>query len=180
MITPGDYSIASGTLAKEIYDAILSQFGAPAPADSVSFVDSRKKAAAALAIAIAAKANADLIDAGGYTPTFTSVGNISAVGTTFSHLYVRVKGSDKDVVGVCGAKGYTPTAVGQTDARMTVPIATNFTSINEARGPISSAFASMRGGGTFADTTLDEVNLRWYVDAASAHNITYCYLYEVH
>jgi hypothetical protein len=179
MIIAGDYTIPSGTLAKAIYDEIVSQFGAPAPADAVSFDDSRKKAAAALAVGIATRVNADLVDGDTYTPTFTSVGNISAVGTTFVHYWVRTKGT-KDLVWVAGAKGYTPTAAGQCDARMTLPVTTNLASINECRGPISSAIATFQGGGTFADTGTDQANLRWFTSGTSAHNITYAYCYEVH
>jgi hypothetical protein len=180
MIVAGDYTIVAGTLAKAIYDELTASFGTPAAENLVSFTDSKKKAAAAIAAAVALRANADLIDAGGYTPVFTSVGNIAAVGTTQAHLWARFKGSNADVVAVSGAKGYTPTAAGQCDARMTVPVATNFSSSSEARGPISAAIATFQGGGTFADTATDEVNLRWFTSGTTAHNITYCYLYEVH
>ena len=179
MITAGDTTIVAGTLAREIYDAIGAQFGAPAPADAASFDDSKRKAAAAFAAGIATRANADLIDANVYTPTHTIVGGtVSALGTLFTHYFFRLKGA-KDLVAVFGARNVSTSGSGQGQFRLTLPVASNIGSTREARGVAASEVATWVAGRTAGDATNDACTVTINTTAAASYDTHYAFAYEV-
>jgi hypothetical protein len=120
------------------------------------------------------------ITSGTYTPTWTNVANAT---TTTGHTaqYIRVG----NVVTVSGGVDITPTANSTlTRSRCSLPIASNFANAFEAGGGGANVTTAPVGQAVlcFADTTNDEVELRFLSDAAAAgvsRIIYYSFTYQI-
>jgi enamine deaminase RidA (YjgF/YER057c/UK114 family) len=92
-----------------------------------------------------------------WTPTLTAVTNVAA-STASEGQFMRVG----NVVTFSGQVAIDPTIVGNTALRMTLPVASNFASTRQAAGTFApAAFADENVGAILADTTNDELLLRY-------------------
>ena len=125
------------------------------------------------------KSKMDKIESGTYVPLFGNRGGIASLGTTFEHCYHR----SGNIVSINGAKGVTPSSAGQCDFDLSVPFPPSggWSSVNQARGPVSAAAAQFQGGGTFSRTfsSGNTVQVRFFVASAAALNVTYSFQYPI-
>ncbi len=100
---------------------------------------------------------------GTYTPTINNSVNLNALGSTAGFSYTRVG----NIVNVTGNFSHQATTNGTlTSVRISLPVASNFSSSSQANGVIVSCDSvptSDRSSGTiYADTTNDACVARWY------------------
>lgn len=123
--------------------------------------------------------DADTVDglhaaAGTYTPTATIVANLDAV-TVFSTAYLRVGSA----VVVYGSINVDATTAGfTTEVDLSLPIASNFTSIVQAGGVAIGAFLQAAAQ-IDADATNDRVRVRWVPGVTTTTNISFILAYQV-
>ena len=92
-----------------------------------------------------------------WTPTLTAVTNVAA-STASEGQFMRVG----NVVTFSGQVAIDPTAAGNTALRMTLPVASNLAATRQAAGTFApAAFADENVGAILADTTNDELLLRY-------------------
>jgi hypothetical protein len=115
-----------------------------------------------------------------YTPTLTEVTNITG-GSTSNHgtaQYYRMSGNFITVWGeleLSAAAGSTFTTID-----ISLPVASNFTSIYDAKGTCTSlTIGAMTPGFVRADATNDRATLSFWSLGASGHNILYQFSYEL-
>lgn len=117
-------------------------------------------------------------ESGTYTPTVTNATNITGSFTNVSGHYTRI-GAEVDVTVIFSYAGIT-TANTSTQAYVTLPIASNFTSFTDLIGP------GVVAGGTNswtviseAETTLDEAWLIWYPTATGGNAVLAKFTYTL-
>ena len=104
-----------------------------------------------------------------WTPTVTAVTNAAATTASVAQ-FTRVG----DVVTFSGQMTIDPTATGNTAIRMSLPVASNFSSSRQAAGTFApAAFADENVGAILADITNDELLFRYV--AKTTANTTFSY-----
>lgn len=115
---------------------------------------------------------------GTYTPTLTSVANISA-STAYSCMYFRI-GS---IVHVAGKIDLTPTSnITQTSLGVSLPIASNFANEQELAGVGTSPDKQDEVCAFKADTTNDRAELDYVStasDAGTNHSVFFTFTYRI-
>ena len=119
-----------------------------------------------------AGANTNIVLRGTYTPTFTAVTNVTSQ-VTFGNNWTR----SGNTINVTGQISVTSTTTGLTEFRLSLPVASNFTSqYTDCSGSATSFAAS--NGFIYADTTNDQAF--FYVNAtggvATVFGFTFTYL----
>lgn len=115
------------------------------------------------------------IRSGTYTPTATSITNISA-STTRKCNWTRVG----NVVTVCGSVSITTTANGLTQLGLSLPIASNFGTIYEANGNVVTNAIVGHYGVIYSDVSNNYVVIEFtHAGVTSADDFRYTYSYEV-
>lgn len=114
------------------------------------------------------------IDFGTYTPTVTAVTNLDSASLVGTAQYLRF-GS---VVTVSGVVALDPTATGSITARISLPVASNFTSLNQAAGTAQSGDATINGAIT-ADSTNDALTITGNSTTTSVRNVSFTCTYVV-
>lgn len=125
-----------------------------------------------LANAAAARAKILTLE-GTYTPTLTAVTNVSAM-TTAVCTWLRVGNS----VTVSGVITVDPTAVGVIAWRMSLPVSSNFTNINQCGG-VASSFDYAGSYGAFADAANDQASFRGVASDATNQFVSFHFTYQV-
>lgn len=107
--------------------------------------------------------------AGTWTPTLTSVGNVTAT-TAFDSTYTRVG----DVVSFAGRVNMQATAAGAASFRMSLPIASDFNSLSQAAGTVNTQLAGSNiTGAILADTATDTLTVQ--INAIDTSNRAYSF-----
>jgi hypothetical protein len=110
---------------------------------------------------------------GTYTPTITNVANVAS-STAFECQWMRVG----DVVTVSGKVVVDPTAATLTRIRMTLPIASDFGAEEDAAGTAGNRSTTGESGVIFADSTNDEVELRFTPSDTASNTLIFHYTYN--
>lgn len=110
-------------------------------------------------------------ESGAYTPVATAVLNVAAVTVASAH-YMRVG----TVVTVGGLVNIDPTAAGAAQVRLSLPIASNFTTNAQAAGVASSLTESAR---IIADATNDAVLIDYSAVSTANTGFWYTYTYRI-
>jgi len=114
------------------------------------------------------------IDFGTYTPTRTNVTNIAA-STIYSAQYMRVG----TVVTVSGKVDIDPTSASVTsELGLSLPIASNFTSEEQAGGT-GSAIVTTENAGISADAVNNRVSFRFFTTGVANAAWFYTYTYRI-
>jgi hypothetical protein len=117
---------------------------------------------------------------GTYTPTLTNTTNVSS-STAFVCQYMRVG----NVVTVSGRVDITPTAISTTTIlQLTVPVASNFTSSENARGTssLASGTAAETGNGcgaVYSESSSQLVNLRHASTTTGSRSHSFTFTYRI-
>lgn len=114
---------------------------------------------------------------GTWTPTLTNVANVASFGTVSAGAYIRVF----DDVVVSGRVSIDPTSASvNTQFRMSLPIASNFTLFTDVGGTFHAKDSVSLGGAILADTTNDELNFQ-YINTAetAAREFSYIAKYRI-
>lgn len=110
-----------------------------------------------------------------YQPTLTAVANVSAFASYNTTTYQKTG----NVVKVYGRLEITPTAASNTVTQLgiSLPIASNFTSVNDASGIGSTAFGLVSA--LFADVTNDRITLQFPSPNTSNNVISFNFQYII-
>lgn len=112
---------------------------------------------------------------GTYTPTLTNVANVSS-STANASQFLRI-GATTLVSGMLAA---TPTALTtSTSLRISIPIASNFTSIFQCAGTAYTDTIVSEGASIQADTTNHVALMKWVNSSTAARNMYYSFCYQV-
>jgi hypothetical protein len=113
---------------------------------------------------------------GTYTPTLTNVTNVAA-STAYQCQYMRVG----NVVTVSGRVNIDATTTStNTTLGVSLPIASNFASAQNAGGSFSPSAAALSVSGVvFADATNDRASFRILIDSAAANDYYFTFTYLV-
>ncbi|KKW93960.1 autotransporter outer membrane beta-barrel domain-containing protein [Sphingobium chungbukense] len=123
----------------------------------------------------AASGNAiPVLASGTYTPTLTNVTNVTA-STAYQLRYTRV-GS---VVRVSGRVDVDPTAGGTVEVGITLPIASNFTTIYQCSGVAASEVVPGQSAAFFADPMNDRARLIWNTSDTANRGMIFVFEYDV-
>lgn len=111
---------------------------------------------------------------GTYTPTLTRIENVDTPASALA-TYIQIG----NVVLVTGQISVTPTANNTvTILGFSLPIASNFTSLNQANGT-ASALTIAESGGFQSDGSEDVVNLSFLSATDTEHTISYTFSYLI-
>lgn len=114
------------------------------------------------------------LTSGSYTPTLTTVANISAT-TAYSCQYLRVG----DMVHVSGRLDADPTAATTlTQIGISLPIASNFANSNECAGTANASHVD-DSAAIAADTTNDRAQMSWICRDTTNHGMFFTFSYRV-
>lgn len=111
---------------------------------------------------------------GTYTPTAAIVTNLDSV-TAFDATYIRV-GSAAVVSGRIDAN---VTAAGLAELSLTLPVASNFSTINQASGTATIAAVTGETAAIRSNVAGDVVEMRWTATSTVEQSWRYIYLYEI-
>lgn len=111
---------------------------------------------------------------GTYTPTITAVTNVSAT-TARLCTYMRVG----NTVTVSGQLDIDPTATGITVVGISLPIASNFTTVYQLGGAGHAPTVAGHGASIMADTTNDRAQLSYVDSVGSNGTMTFTFTYQV-
>lgn len=111
---------------------------------------------------------------GTYTPTLTNTTNISA-STSRLATYVRIG----NVVTVSGQVDIDPTATGAVLLGLSLPIASNFTTVYQLGGASSSFGIANESYGMEADSTNDRASVKNTAVSTANHTVTYTFTYQL-
>lgn len=115
-----------------------------------------------------------IIETGTYAPTFTNVSNVASFGSVNNATYVRV-GS---VVNVSGRVSIDPTSASvNTQFRMSLPVASNFTLFADCGGSVVAKNSVSLSGAILADTVNDEANFQ-YINTADTAAREFAFNYQ--
>lgn len=121
------------------------------------------------------KAKLDVITSGTYTPTLTNVTNLDA-STAYSCQYLRVG----DVVTVTGRVDIDPTTTAlSTRLNISLPIASDFTALNECAGAASAFTVAGQCAAIIADATNNEATMRWKASDTSNVAMMFSFSYRI-
>lgn len=120
----------------------------------------------------------DGLDAGTYTVVVTPVVNLGAI-VVHEHRWLKIGRS----VSVSGSFDYTPVAAAgtSTQARLSLPLPSNFTGFFDAAGTgVSVNGAVTEAARVFADFGADTAYIEWLSGAAGvARTMFYTYIYDL-
>lgn len=103
------------------------------------------------------------IVAGTYTPTLTNTTNVAA-STAYLCQYLRVGAT----VTVSGKVDVDPTAAGQVQLGISLPVASNFGAVTDCGGAAAAIAVAGQSAGVYADATNDRMTMEWIaVDTAN-------------
>lgn len=111
---------------------------------------------------------------GTYTPTLTNVANLDA-STAFQCQYLRVG----NVVTVSGRVDADPTAAGLVQLGISLPIASNFSTANQAAGTAAAAAVAGQSAAIVADATNDRAEMQWTAVDTANRSMYFSFTYEV-
>lgn len=114
------------------------------------------------------------IDSGTYTPTLTNVTNVSA-STAYQCRYLRIG----NVVTVSGRLDVDPTAAGLLEVGISLPIASNFTTVQQCSGTAASEIVSGQSAAFYSDTTNDRARLMWTTVDTANRSMCFIFQYDV-
>lgn len=115
------------------------------------------------------------LTSGTYTPTLTNTTNVAS-STSYQAQYLRV-GS---VVTVSGRVNITPTAATtNTVLGLSLPIASNFTALENCGGSGAGDVIADRGAAVRANTTTDTAEIAWQTNSTTARTMYYSYTYLI-
>ena len=110
------------------------------------------------------------IYSGTYTPTATAISNITSI-TELETLYIKIG----DIVTVSGQMNIDPTSASTlTELYLSLPIDTNFTSVVDASGSITSSVGN--NGKISANASEDKAIMQFI--GANAANSTYAFTFQ--
>lgn len=162
-------SVANSKLANMAADTIKGRAngaGTGSPTDL-----NATQVATIISSAVASALN---ITAGTYTPTLTNVTNLSASTANLSH-YLRV-GS---MVIVMGYAGVDPTAAGNTELGISLPIASNLTTDTQLVGNAAALAVAGQSAGIVGSVANDRARMIWVAVDTSNVNMFYLFMYLV-
>lgn len=111
---------------------------------------------------------------GQHTPTLTAVANVAASSASQSQ-YLRVG----DTVTVSGRLSITPTAAGLVQLGLSLPVASNFGSSEDAAGTATAQEAAYLPGFIEADAINDRATLAFVATTNAARVVVFTYSYQV-
>lgn len=118
------------------------------------------------------------LTSGSYTPTLTAGANVASQAA-FACYYLRIN----NIVNVGCTINVDPTAAAPTATQLGVslPIASNFTTVSDLAGACStnSGTTVAEAGGMFADTTNDRVDLSWMTYNSALHTLHCNFTYVI-
>ncbi len=172
-------TVPAADLTGTIADA---RFPAALPAISGAALTSLSSAALAGALpAISGAALTGLVStqlsdvvASTYTPALTNAVNVAA-STAYSCQYVRV-GS---VVTVSGQVDIDPTAAGDTQLGIALPIASNFGAANQCGGTAAAPGIAGQCAGIIGDAANDRATLRWTAVDVTNQAFAFSFTYRI-
>lgn len=115
-----------------------------------------------------------LVTHGTYTPTLTNTTNISA-STARLATYMRVGST----VTVAGQLDIDPTSTGAVLLGISLPIASNFSTVYQLGGVGSSIAIANESYGIEADTSNDRASMKNIAVSTANHTVTYTFTYQV-
>lgn len=127
------------------------------------------------ALTVGALTAADLAGLSGtYTPNLTNVTNLAA-STAYECQYVQV-GS---VVTVSGLVDVDPTAAGACELGLSLPVASNFTAVEQCAGAGVSAVVAGFSAAVLADATNNRAALQWVAVDTANRQMAFTYTYRI-
>ncbi|WP_052757283.1 hyaluronate lyase N-terminal domain-containing protein [Sphingobium chungbukense] len=125
-------------------------------------------------VTIASENAIPVLASGTYTPTLTNVTNVSG-STAYQCRYTRIG----DVVRVSGRVDVDPTAGGTVELGISLPIASNFTTIYQCSGVAASEVVPGQSAAFFADPTNDRARLIWNTSDTANRGMIFVFEYDV-
>lgn len=116
-----------------------------------------------------------LLDSGTYTPTLTDVANVSS-STSYDARWIRI-GNQIQVVGRCAIDPTSATTL--TRWRVSLPVASDFASDNDAAGVAVGDLSDESAAHGFADTANDEIEFSAYPVDIAQHVYSFSFMYTV-
>jgi len=113
-------------------------------------------------------------ESGVYTPTFTNVANVASFGTVSDATYCRTG----NAVTISGRVSIDPTAASvNTQFRMSLPIASNFTLFTDVGGTCNAKDSASIAIAICADTVNDQANFQ-YINTAETAAREFAYIFQ--
>lgn len=109
-----------------------------------------------------------------YTPTLTSVTNVAA-STAFPCQYLRVG----NVVTVSGKVDVDPTAIGQVQLGISLPVPTSLSNDYECGGTAFTPAVAGQGAAIYADSANDRAQMEWVTVDTSNRSMFFSFTYQV-
>jgi hypothetical protein len=114
------------------------------------------------------------MDSGVYTPTLTNVTNVSA-STSNQGQWIVVG----NVATVSGAISVDPTAAGNVEVGISLPVASNFTTTFQCRGVAAAAGVAGQSAAIVGDATNNRATLQWVAVDTTNQEMSYTFMYEI-
>lgn len=111
---------------------------------------------------------------GTYTPTLTSVANVAA-STAYQSQYMRVG----NTVTVSGRLDIDPTATGNTQLGISLPVASNFGAVEDCAGTAFASGIAGMGAAIRADSTNDRAELVYIAVDITNQPLYFTFTYQV-
>lgn len=111
---------------------------------------------------------------GTYTPTLTSVANVTA-STAYQAQYLRVG----NTVLVSGKVDVDPTAAAATTLGISLPIASNFGAIEDCGGTAAAPGVAGQSAGITADAVNDRAQMQWVAVNLTNQPMFFIFAYQV-
>jgi hypothetical protein len=109
------------------------------------------------------------IESGTWTPTATAVTNITGTPTTYTCMYTRVG----NIVTISGRVDANSTATGATEFSLTLPIASDFTTTEDARGCANTQSSTANRVVFWADATNDRLSFQFNSAASGSREYSF-------
>lgn len=117
---------------------------------------------------------ANSVTSGTYTPTLTNISN-TASSTTYSLQYMRVG----NTVTVSGRLTVQASSASDTEFRITLPVASNFSATTNAGGSGVFQFDGYKPVGIKADITNDEATFFYSASSTATNDLYFSFTYQV-
>ncbi|KKW92686.1 hypothetical protein [Sphingobium chungbukense] len=117
---------------------------------------------------------AQTLASGTYTPTLTNVTNVSA-STAYQCRYMRVG----NVVTVSGRADVDPTAGGLVELGISLPVASNFTTVQQCSGTAANDQVPGQSAAFYSDITNDRARMIWNTTDTANRSMCFIFQYEV-
>lgn len=111
---------------------------------------------------------------GTYTPTLSNTTNITA-STAYQCQYLRVG----DTVTVSGKVDVDPTAAGQVQLGITLPISSNIGAVEDLGGTASAIAVAGQSAGIYGDATNNRATMEWIAVDLSNRAMFFTFSYQV-